>query len=109
MTRRFAFISLAVFTLALLGRPAIAHPGHEQKVMGTVTMAAADHVMLKDPQGKVVTVQINKATKFIRDKKAVTSADMKVGMRVVITAVTDEDDDKLIAQRIELGKAPATR
>lgn len=38
-----------------------------------------------------------------------TAADMTVGMRIVITAVTDEDDDKLIAQRIELGKAPATK
>ena len=26
----------------------LAHEGHEHKVMGTVTMAAADHVMLKD-------------------------------------------------------------
>lgn len=110
MTRRIAFISLAVVTLALVAtRTAIAHPGHEQKAMGTVTMVAADHVMLKDPQGKTVTVQINKATKFVRAKKAMTAADMTVGMRIVITAVTDADDDKLIAQRIELGKTPVTR
>ena len=110
MTRRFAFTVLAVFALALLARSAaIAHPGHEQKVLGTVTMAAADHVMLKDPQGKEVKVLINKATKFVRAKKAMKADDLKVGMRVVVTAVTDEDDDKLIAQSIELGKAPATK
>lgn len=110
MTRRFAFTVLMVFTLTLFGHgAAIAHPGHEQKVMGTVTMAALDHVMLKDPQGKDVTILINTATKFIRAKKAMQADDMKVGMRIVVTAVTDKDDDKLIARSIELGKAPATK
>ncbi len=110
MTRRVAFTVLAIFTFTLFARgSAIAHPGHGHKVMGTVTMAAADHVMLKDPQGKDVMVQINKATKFTRAKKAMTAADMKVGMRIVVSAVTDEDDDRLIAQTIELGKAPVTK
>lgn len=110
MTRRFAFTILAVFTLTLFAPgAAIAHPGHEKKVMGTVTMTAPDHVMLKDPQGKDVTIQINKATKFVRVKKAMKASDMTVGMRVVVTAVTDEDDDTLIAERIDLGKAPATK
>lgn len=34
---------------------------------------------------------------------------MKVGMRIVITAVTGEKDDKSIAQVIELGPDPATK
>jgi hypothetical protein len=29
-----------------------AHEGHDHKVLGTVTMAAADHVMLKDKDSK---------------------------------------------------------
>lgn len=33
-------------------------------------MAAADHVMLKDTNGKDATVVINKNTKFVRAKKA---------------------------------------
>jgi len=37
------------------------------------------------------------------------ASDLKVGMRIVIAAVTDEDDDKLIATSIELGRAPATK
>jgi hypothetical protein len=86
-----------------------AHPGHEHKVMGTVTMAAADHVMLKDKDGKDATVVINKDTKFIRAKKAMKAADMKVGMRIVITAATDANDDKSVAKVIELGPDPATK
>ncbi len=110
MTRRDVLALVAGVALVLGTTPLLhAHPGHDQKVMGTVTMTAADHVMLKTPQGKDMTVQINAATKFTRAKKAMKAADMKVGMRIVISAVTDEDDDKLIAKVIELGPAPATK
>ena len=110
MIRRSGISVTAVFAITLLLAVAVsAHPGHEQKVMGTVTMAAADHVMLKTTQGKDATVVINTDTKFTRAKKAMKASDMVVGMRVVIAAVTDEDDDKLIAQTIELGPAPSTK
>jgi len=46
---------------------------------------------------------------FTTAKKAMSAADMKTGMRVVITAVTDENDDKVIAKVIELGPAPAAK
>ena len=65
--------------------------------------------MLKDKDGKDATVMINRDTKFVRAKKAMKPADMKVGMRVVITAVTDGDDDKSIAKVIELGPDVATK
>jgi hypothetical protein len=110
MTRRFilAMTAAAAMTAALAGT-AIAHPGHEHKIMGTVTMAAADHVMLKDKDGKDATVTINKDTKFVRAKKAMKVADVKVGMRIVVTAVTGDNDDKSIAKVIELGPDPATK
>ncbi len=110
MTRRFALYLVASVAL-VIGFASLleAHPGHEQKVMGTVTMTAADHIMLKTPEGKDTTVQINADTKYTRAKKAMKAADVKVGMRIVISADTDEDDDKLIAKVIELGPAPATK
>ena len=110
MTRRFilAITTAALMTMALGGN-AIAHPGHEHKIMGTVTMAAADHVMLKDKDGKDATVSINQATKFLRAKKTMKVSDVKVGMRIVVTAVTDDNDDKSIAKTIELGPDPATK
>ena len=110
MTRRFilAITAAAVMTIAFASI-AIAHPGHEHKIMGTVTMAAADHVMLKDKDGKDATVSIDKATKFLRAKKAMKVSDVKVGMRIVVTAVTDDNDDKSIAKTIELGPDPATK
>ena len=110
MTRRTALSFAVLAMVVLIGRtPVLAHPGHEHKVLGTVTMAAADHVMLKDKDGNAQTIQINGATKFVRAKKAMKAEDMKVGMRVVVTAATDRDDDKLIATSIELGPVPAAK
>ena len=110
MIRRSALTLLVVLAVILGAASAPqAHPGHEQKVMGTVTMTAADHIMLKTPEGKDTTVQINADTKYTRAKKAMKAADLKVGMRIIISAVTDDDDDKWIAKVIELGPAPATK
>ena len=109
MTRRLLMASIiAVVTVAVSG-VAMAHPGHEHKIMGTVTMAAADHVMVKDQDGKDAMASITKDTKFMRAKKPMKAADMKVGMRVVISAVTDAKDDKSVAKVIELGPDPATK
>lgn len=110
MIRRSAIAMTTVFALTVLLAPtAFAHPAHEQKVMGTVTMVAADHVMLKTTEGKDATVVINKDTKFTRAKKAMKASDLVEGLRVVIAAVTDENDEKLIAKTVELGPAPATK
>lgn len=109
MTRPQMMVLAATVAAVLTAGAAMAHPGHEQKILGTVTMAAADHVMVKSPDGKDATVTITKDTRFMQSKKAMKPSDMKVGMRIVITAVTDENDEKLIAQVIELGRAPATK
>jgi hypothetical protein len=106
MIQRSAIATSAALAITvLLATSAFAHPAHEQKVMGTVTMVAADHVMLKTTEGKDATVLINKDTKFTRAKKAMKASDLVTGMRVVIAAVTDENDEKLIAKTIELGPA----
>lgn len=106
MIRRSAIATSAALAITvLLATSAFAHPAHEQKVMGTVTMVAVDHVMLKTTDGKDATVVINKDTKFTRAKKAMKASDLVTGMRVVIAAVTDENDEKLIAKTIELGPA----
>lgn len=109
MLRRLMIFTLATMMMAAYTGVLSAHPGHEHKVQGTVTMVAADHVMVKDKDGKDATVIINKSTKFVRAKKAMKATDMKVGMRIVITAVTDEYDDKSIATVIQLGPDPATK
>ncbi len=97
----------AVVVLAGAAQAVMAHEGHDHKVMGTVTMAASDHVMLKDRDGKTVTVQITKDTKIVRGKDALTAGDIKTGLRVVITA--QQAKSAMTAKTIELGAAPAAK
>jgi len=83
----------------------LAHGGHEHKVMGTVTMAAADHVMLKDKDGKDVIVKVTKDTK-VKATPVLKVEEIKAGSRVVITAV-EEKDKSMTAKSIEVGAMAA--
>ncbi len=106
MTRRLFSTVVVLGVLAIGGGARVgAHEGHDHKIMGTVTMAAADHVMLKDKDGKDVTVQVTKDTK-VKSKPAMKVEEIKVGTRVVITA-SMEKDKSLKAKTIEVGVAPA--
>jgi hypothetical protein len=62
--------------------------------------------MLKDKDGKDVTVFITADTKVLKDKEPMKVEDIETGMRVVVTAVTD--NDKMMAKTIELGSKPET-
>ena len=84
-----------------------AHAGHEHKVMGTVTMAAADHVMLKDKDGKDVTIKVTKDTK-VKAKPAIKVEEIKAGTRVVVTAV-EAKDKTMTAKAIEVGAPSAAQ
>jgi len=97
-------VAVAVLTFGY-SLPSFAHEGHDHKIMGTVTMAAPDHVMLKDKDGKDVTVKVTKETK-VRAKTAMKVEDLKAGERVVITA-TEGKDQSFTAKTIEVGAAPA--
>ena len=104
MTKRIA-VMVAALAVLTFGTRLIAHEGHDHKVMGTVTMAAADHIMLKDTTGKDVTVQVTKDTK-VKAKQAMKVEEIKPGTRVVVTALMDKDKS-LKAKLIEVGVAPA--
>lgn len=106
MMKRLVAIAIAVSALTVGSGVRIgAHEGHDHKIMGTVTMAAADHVMLKDKDGKDVTVQVTKDTK-VKAKPALKVEEIKAGTRVVITA-TQEKDKSFKAKTIEVGVAAA--
>ena len=106
--RILSLVTALVVSLAF-ATAALAHEGHLHKVLGTVTMAASDHVMLKDTAGKDVTVQLNAETKVTRDKKAAKVEDIKEGVRVVIgaVAVKDKAGEKMLAKTVDLGPSPA--
>lgn len=89
MVRRVIGSLAGVAALAVAGAsPLVAHVGHDHKVLGTVTMAAADHVMVKDRDNKDVTAYLTPDTKVVRDKKAMKVDDIKPGLRVVVTSAS---------------------
>jgi len=101
MTRRLAAGLLVLTVLAFgSGLQLFAHEGHDHKVMGTVTMAAADHVMLKDTDGRDVMIHVTKATK-IKAKQVMKVEEIKPGTRVVVTA--EMEKDQMMAKEIQVG------
>jgi hypothetical protein len=104
MTNKWMASLLTVVVMAMGSASAVlAHEGHDHKVMGTITMVAADHVMLKDTNGKDVTVKVTKDTK-INAKSAMKVEDLLPGTRVVITA-SQAKDKSMTAKSIEVGTA----
>lgn len=107
MIRQLSVAAMALFTLVLASGSVVgAHDGHEHKIMGTITMAAADHVMLKGTDGKDVTVHVTKDTKVTRNKQAMKAQDIKVGTRVVVMAI--EDKEQMNAKEIQVGAEAKT-
>ncbi len=102
MTTFTRFGAALAFGLLLMSGVGLAHANH--KLMGTVTMVAADHVMIKDKAGKEHTIKLAKTTKVTKNKKAMQAAAMAVGTRVVVTVVSDKN---FTAKIIEVGAAPA--
>ena len=95
---------MAAFALLLMSSVGLAHDNH--KILGTITMVATDHVMVKDRAGKIHTVKLAKTTKVTKSKKMMKAADIAVGTRVVATVVSDKD---MTAKTIEVGAAPASK
>lgn len=94
----------SVLALTLLTAPlAFAHEGHTRKVMGTVTMVAADHVMVKAPDGKEHKVTVTDATKVVQGTMAMKVTDLKAGTRVVVNATGDKEP--YAARAITVGAA----
>jgi hypothetical protein len=103
MTSKRQIIGI-VLALVVATPAAFGHEGHEHKILGTVTMAAADHVMLQTTGGKETTVKVTADTKVTKDEQPVKIEDVKAGTRIVVTAVGDKEP--YTAKAIEIGEAP---
>ena len=75
----------AVLALSLLV-PAVpmAHPGHDHKLMGTISSIDKNKVVMKTTEGKDMTFEISPTTAFKRGKGKGAQADLKAGLRVVV-------------------------
>ena len=101
--RRVSVALLSLVVALLLPARALAHEGHEHKIMGTVKAVDAKHIEVAAKNGTTDSVMLKEDTKVYRGKSAVTPAEIKVGDRVVVTFI-EKGGDKL-AHEILLGRS----
>lgn len=105
MPRRFILGAALVASLAI-PRYALAHEGHAHRVMGTVAMRHANHVEIKDTDGKTTTITLNEKTRILRGKVKTNADEIKLGERVVVMAMETKDKEGqaiFVATVIRLG------
>ncbi|HUQ86628.1 MAG TPA: hypothetical protein VM096_03655 [Vicinamibacterales bacterium] len=96
----------AVVALSLLVPAAsMAHPGHDHKLMGTISSIDKNTVVMKTTDGKDATVEISPTTTFKTGAKKGSQSDLKVGMRIVVAAA---EGDKIFKAKEIQYSAPAT-
>lgn len=96
-------ITLLLLSLALVyAATAFAHGG-KTHVMGTVSSVDAEHVAVKDREGKTLSIHLTKETKYQKSATPTVIGDLKVGDRVVVDATGSEDN--LTAIEIRFGTA----
>jgi len=84
----------------------LAHPGHDHKLMGTVTAIDGNKVTIKTTEGKDATFQVIPTTSFKRGKEKGTQAELKVGLRVVVNV--GDGKEPLKAKDVTYAEAAAT-
>lgn len=80
---------------------AVAHEGHDHKVMGTVSVIHEQHLEVKTKAGQTTTFVLDADTKVLRDGTPIKAADLKVGDRVVVTAAQTKAG--MVAKEIRVG------
>ena len=101
---RVAFVAVL---LALLAVPLVrAHEGHKHTLMGTIASVQAGSLDIKATTGKTASVVLDEKTNILRGTSRVKVTDLKVGERVVATAI-ETKDKKMVAQDVRVAAGPA--
>lgn len=105
MTRWILSLSVAAVLAAAAAPAALAHDGHDHKIMGTVSAIHENHLEVLATDGKTSKITLNQKTKIVRGKAPLKPVDVKVGDRVVVNVGNGKEP--LIAKQVELGVAAA--
>lgn len=90
---------------------ALAHEGHDHKVLGTVSTIHENHLEVTDAKGKATTLTLDVQSKVRRGRTMLRVEDIKVGDRVVVTARQVKDKDgkvRLMVKDVQLGTVTTT-
>lgn len=80
--KHFLFAVLAISLL--VPSLATAHPGHDHKLMGTITSIDKNKVVMKTTEGKDMTFEVTPTTVLKSGSKKGAQSELKAGMRVVV-------------------------
>jgi len=97
--------AIAAFVIAMMVSGLLIAQTGGTKLTGTVTAVTTDVVTIKDKDGKSTMIMLEKTTKYVKDKKAATTADVKVGTSVTIDAKMDTAMKMYTAQQVEVAAA----
>lgn len=78
------FLLLVIAAMLLAPAVPVAHPGHDHKLMGTISSIDKNKVVVKTTEGKDMTFEITPLTTFKRGKQKGIATDLKPGLRVVV-------------------------
>jgi hypothetical protein len=97
----FLALALSLFVPSV----SLAHPGHDHKLMGTISSIDKNKIVMKTTEGKDMTFEVTPTTAFKRGKARGAAADLKAGMRVVVNV--GDGVEPLKAKEVQY-TAPAT-
>lgn len=98
-------LAAAVFALLAPAVP-FAHPGHDHKLMGTITAIDGNKLVVKTTEGKDAAITVSPITSFKRGKGKGSQADLKVGLRVVVNV--GDGSEPMKAKEIQYAAPTAT-
>jgi len=96
---------VAILFASLAVSAAGAHEGHNHTIMGTVASVHAASLNIKATTGKTASVLLNDKTKIVRGTARVRAGDLKIGERVVATAV-EQKDKTMVAKEVRVAAGP---
>jgi hypothetical protein len=108
---KHALAVLSVAAMLASSSALLAHEGHAHKVMGTVIAMDAAHIEVEATDGTKHSFPLAKETKYLKTTtvapaetpQTATAAEVKVGMRVVLSVV--EKNGKKTVTEVRLGAA----
>jgi hypothetical protein len=98
----FAALALSLLVPAL----PMAHPGHDHKLMGTISSIDKNKIVMKTTEGKEMTFEVTPITKFKAGTRKGAQAELKAGMRVVVNV--GDGVEPLKAKEVQYSAATTT-
>lgn len=102
-------VGLALAVALVVPSLALAHGGHAHQFMGTVSALQDAQVEVKTTDGKAVVFLLDAKTIYQRGKTKVDGKTLKVGERVVVSALQVPAGKTMTAQTIQLAAVTATK